>query len=258
MIQAKPVILNSLIRTTLIATGLMLLWHIIVATTGAPPYMLPAPMTVLSATLVHSALLADHAIVTAMEMLFGLLLGIISGGSTALLMAMWRHIKQWLLPILVISQALPVFAIAPILVLWLGYGMASKVAMATLVIYFPVTVAIYDGLSNMPKAWVEQASIMTGKHPTRSLRIIFHILLPAALPTISAGLRVATAVVPIGAVVGEWVGSSAGLGHLMLLSNAKMQTDIMFAALFCLAGMGLSLYCGVDMAMRYLTRHHRS
>jgi putative hydroxymethylpyrimidine transport system permease protein len=147
--------------------------------------------------------------------------------------------------VLVASQALPVFALAPLLTLWLGYGLASKVAMATLIIYFPVTAAFYDGLRRVDPGWLDMARVM-GAGPGAVLRLV---RLPAALPAFGSGLRVATAVAPIGAVVGEWVGSSAGLGYLMLHANGRMQTDLMFAALLVLAVMAVGLYALVDRGL---------
>ena len=156
-----------------------------------------------------------------------------------------RSLKRWLLPVLVISQAIPVFALAPVLVLWLGYGMSSKIAMAVLIIFFPVTAAFYDGLRRADPEWLELARVMNAT----SFAILRHIRMPAALPAFGSGLRVATAVAPIGAIVGEWVGSSRGLGFYMLHANARMQIDVMFAALAVLAILALTLYFSVDWAM---------
>jgi putative hydroxymethylpyrimidine transport system permease protein len=156
-----------------------------------------------------------------------------------------RSLKRWLLPVLVISQAIPVFALAPLLVLWLGYGMSSKIAMAVLIIFFPVTAAFYDGMRSTEPEWLELAQVMNAK----SMAIIRQVRIPAALPAFASGLRVATAVAPIGAVVGEWVGSSRGLGFYMLHANARMQIDIMFAALSLLCIVSLTLYFLVDRAM---------
>ena len=146
-----------------------------------------------------------------------------------------------------ISQAIPVFALAPILALWLGYGMVSKVAMATLIIYFPVTAAFFDGLRRTEPGWLDLARTMgAGGFATYS-----QIRIPAALPALSSGLRVATSVAPIGAVVGEWVGGArGGLGYLMLHANARLQIDVMFAALLVLAVFAVTLYVVVDRLLR--------
>jgi putative hydroxymethylpyrimidine transport system permease protein len=182
---------------------------------------------------------------TLLEIVAGLLLGTLLGTLSALSMIASFSLKRWLLPVLVISQAIPVFALAPLLVLWFGYGMSSKIAMAVLIIFFPVTAAFYDGLRSTEPEWLELARVMNAK----PLAIIRQIRIPSALPAFASGLRVATAVAPIGAVVGEWVGSSKGLGFYMLHANARMQIDIMFAALVVLGVLSLSIYFSVDWAM---------
>ena len=164
------------------------------------------------------------------------------GGASALLMALLPPLQPWLLPILVLGQTIPVFALAPLLVLWFGYGLASKVVMAILIIYFPVTAALFDGLRRTEPGWLDLARTMGAGR----LRTLYHLRLPAALPAFGSGLRIATAVAPIGAVVGEWVGSSAGLGYLMLHANARLQIDLMFAALIVLMAIALALYVTVD------------
>jgi putative hydroxymethylpyrimidine transport system permease protein len=189
--------------------------------------------------------LFDHALTTLVEIIAGLLLGTLLGTISALSMIASFSLKRWLLPVLVISQAIPVFALAPLLVLWFGYGMSSKIAMAVLIIFFPVTAAFYDGLRSTEPEWLELARVMNAK----PLAIIRQIRIPSALPAFASGLRVATAVAPIGAVVGEWVGSSKGLGFYMLHANARMQIDIMFAALVVLGVLSLSIYFSVDWAM---------
>jgi putative hydroxymethylpyrimidine transport system permease protein len=187
-------------------------------------------------------LLSGHLATTLTEILLGLILGTLLGTSSALVMIVSPLLKRWVLPILVISQAIPVFALAPVLVLWFGYGMASKVAMAVLIIYFPVTASFYAGMQRTDPELLELARIM-GAGPWAILRTI---VIPSALPAFASGVRVATAVAPIGAVVGEWVGSSAGLGFYMLHANARMQIDLMFAALSVLASASLLLYFFID------------
>ncbi|MCS6877541.1 MAG: ABC transporter permease [Geminicoccaceae bacterium] len=234
-----------LARPLLIAGGLLALWHLLVLATGVPPYILPDPLRVARTLWARADLVAAHTATTALEILLGLFFGTVLGAGSALLLAASRRARAWVLPVLVASQALPVFALAPLLVLWLGYGIASKVAMAVLIIYFPVASAFFDGLRRTPEGWLELARVMDA----RSLAILLRLRLPAALPALASGLRVAAAVAPIGAVVGEWVGSSSGLGYLMLHANARMQTDLLFAALFVLCLLALSLWFAVDRAL---------
>ncbi|HSR71534.1 MAG TPA: ABC transporter permease [Kiloniellales bacterium] len=236
----------NLLRPLVIFAGLIAVWQLVVSATGVAPFILPGPSRVAAALYDRAPLLLSHAGVTIAEILLGLLLGALLGCASALFIAVFRPARRWLMPVLVVSQAIPVFALAPVLVLWLGYGLPSKVAMATLIIYFPVTAAFFDGLRRTEPGWLDLARTMDGK-PLRSL---YHIRIPAALPALASGLRVATAVAPIGAVVGEWVGSSAGLGYLMLQANARMQVDLVFAALFVLAIFAVGLYSLIDHALR--------
>jgi putative hydroxymethylpyrimidine transport system permease protein len=237
-----------LLRPLVTLLGLLLAWQALVWATGVPPFILPGPGRVGAALAGHAGLILHHASITLSEILLGIVLGSLFGASTAVTLAASRTAQRWLMPLLVVSQALPVFALAPLLVLWLGYGMLSKVAMAVLIIYFPVTTAFLDGLRRTEPGWVELARIMDASGPA----VLAQIRIPAALPALTSGLRVAAAVAPIGAVIGEWVGSSAGLGYLMLQANARMQVDLMFAALLVLAGMALLLWLAVDRAARAL------
>ncbi len=236
------------LRSLGIAAGLCGIWQLLVWLTDAPHFILPGPLRVLEALYANAGLLVQHAGVTLAEILLGLMLGVLLGLCSALSLIWFRRLRAWMLPVLVISQSIPVFALAPVLMLWLGYGMASKVAMATLIIYFPVTAACYDGLRHAPAAWLELARILGADRRTQLLQI----RLPSALPALGSGLRVAASVAPIGAVVGEWVGSSTGLGYLMLHANARMQVDLMFAALLVLSVMAVSLYFLIDRLLRRL------
>ncbi len=236
-------------RPWLVLAGFLALWQIVVWATGVPSFMLPPPIAVLQSLTDHAGLLMQHALITLSEILLGLLFGVIIGASSALAMALIPALQPWMLPPLVLGQAIPVFALAPILVLWLGYGMASKVAMAVLIIYFPITAALFDGLRRTDPGWLDLARTM-GASP---LRTLWHLRLPAALPALGSGLRIAAAIAPIAAVVGEWVGSGAGLGYLMLHANGRMQTDLMFAAMIVLMLLALGLYLLVDRSFARLT-----
>lgn len=235
-----------MIRGAILFAGLLVIWYLVVLVTGVPPYILPTPIAVGVALAGNLQSLSTHLLVTLIEIVCGIFLGTLLGVCSALLMSAFKPVKRWLLPVLVISQAIPVFALAPILILWLGYGMGSKIAMAVLIIFFPVTGAFYDGLRRTNPQWIELARIMGAG----SWTIIRQIRIPAALPTLASGIRIAATVAPIGAVVGEWIGASQGLGYYMLHANARMQTDQMFAALFLLAISALALYYGIDGVLR--------
>lgn len=237
---------KALIKLLVLVLGFMGLWQMVVWGTGVPKYILPSPWLVFCALKSSWALLVHHAGVTLAEILLGLALGVAMGVMTALALQRFIWLRAWMMPVLIVSQAVPVFALAPVLMLWLGYGMAAKVAMSMVIIYFPVTIATYDGLRHTPKAWLELAQVMNA----RRWQTLYRIRIPAALPAFASGLRVAVSVAPIGAVIGEWIGGSQGLGYLMLHANARLQIDLMFAALLILSMITLTLYFSVDFLLR--------
>ena len=228
--------------------GLLLAWWAVSRFAGIPAYLLPDPGSVAVALWTQRTLLAWSTLTTLTETVLGLLIGTALGGLCALAMVFSGRIRRWLMPMLLLSQAVPVFALAPLLVLWFGFGIASKVVMAVLVIFFPVAASFADGLARTETGWLELARTM-GASPAS---LLLRVRLPAALPAFASGLRVATAVAPIGAVIGEWVGAASGLGYVMLNANARIQTDLMFAALLVLATMTVLLWTLVDRALRWL------
>jgi len=225
-------------------------WWAVAAWGGVPPYMLPSPQAVGAALWTQRDYLATNAAVTLAEIVLGLSGGALLGAMAALAVAASPILQRWLLPVLVLSQAIPVFALAPLAVLWLGFGLTSKVAMAMLVIFFPVTANFLDGLRRTEPGWLDLARTMNAK----PVYVLLRLRLPAALPALASGLRVAAAVAPIGAILGEWVGASSGLGYVMLNANARIQPDLMFAALVLLMAIAIGMYVAVDKALRRLLR----
>jgi putative hydroxymethylpyrimidine transport system permease protein len=232
--------------------GLGVLWKAVTWVFSLPHFILPPPERVLIALVTRAEQISGHALTTATEIVAGLLLGGLLGIVSACLMAHSRTLHRLTMPVLVVSQALPVFAIAPLLMLWLGYGFASKLAMTTLIVFFPVTAAALAGFRSMPDGWQDT---LTSFHAT-SIRTFWVIRVPLAVPHALSGLKIAASVAPIGAVVGEWVGSSSGLGYLMLHANGRGQTDLMFAALLVLCVEAILVWAVVN---RIATRfdHYR-
>lgn len=240
--------MKDILRGILVFVSLILLWHGLVVLLQLPSYILPTPYQVLKTGFLRFDLIVSEIKPTMIETILGLVLGILLGSLAALCMSFFRPVTWWLLPILIISQAIPTFAIAPLFVIWFGYGMASKIATTIIMLFFPVSSALYDGLRLTNSGWLDLAKTMNAK----KWRIFWHIRLPAALPSLATGIRVATVIAPIGAIVGEWVGSSHGLGFLMLNANARMQIDLMFAALFVIVMFSLVLYFVVDRFLKYM------
>lgn len=232
------------LRGALILALFLALWQALVSLAGLPPYLLPGPGRVAQALVANWRLIGWNAGITLIEVVAGLVLGAAFGAATALLLAVSPLARYLIRPALVVTQALPVFALAPILTLWLGYGLWSKVLMAVLIIYFPVASAFFDGLMRTPPGWLDLGRTM-GASPGR---LLWRVRVPAAIPSLASGLRLAAVYAPIGAVIGEWVGAAGGLGYLMLLANGRVKIDLMFATLVVLALLTLALSRGVGWA----------
>ena len=228
-------------------------WQAVVLLAAPPPFILPGPWRVLVALWENRALIATNAGVTILEVLIGLLIGAGIGAATAIWLASAPLARSLVQPVLVFTQAVPVFALAPVLTLWLGYGLASKVVMAVLIIFFPVTSSFLDGLTGTPPGYLDLARCMGASRRGTMWRV----RIPAALPSLASGLRLAAVYAPIGAVIGEWVGASRGLGYLMLLANGRAKTDLMFAALIVLATFTVLLHAAVSALARPLEIEQR-
>ncbi|CAI3941918.1 ABC transporter permease [Commensalibacter papalotli (ex Botero et al. 2024)] len=235
-------------RIPVLLVGLLCIWQGIYLFLGIPSYLLPSPISVFIAFKDNQLLLWSAALTTFNETIIGLILGCGLGMILALMMSLVPFIRQWLMPVILISQSIPTFALAPLLVLWFGFGISSKIVMAMIMIFFPVTSAFFDGLSRTPPEWIELGKTMNSS----PLRQLLFIRIPAALPSFASGLRIAAAIAPIGAVVGEWVGASSGLGFLMQNANSRFQTDLMFAALFILSMMTICLWGMVAIGTKKL------
>lgn len=237
-------------RALLTLTAALLSWEALVRLTGLPPYLLPSPLSVAAALWTHRAELAPAALLTGWETLLGLALGAALGVAAAVAMALSPRLGRTLGPVLIVSQTIPVFALAPILTLWLGFGMAPKVAMVVLIVFVPVAQALYDGLRAPPTAQLDVVRTM-GAGRWAELR---HLRFPAALPRLASGLRLGAIYAPVGAVIGEWVGGARGLGAVMIHANGRMKTDLMFAALFVVVALSLTLYTAIDRSLTRLLR----
>jgi putative hydroxymethylpyrimidine transport system permease protein len=233
-----------------LGTGLLVLWEAGVRLGDVPAWILPPPSRIATTLAERFGVIGPQALVTLGEILAGFAAGTAAGMLVALAMARWSWLERALGPILVASQAMPVFAIAPLLVVWLGFGLASKVAMSGVIIFFPVASSFLEGLRRTDRGLVDLARLYRASPAQR----LWLVRIPAALPSLAAGLRIAAAVAPIGAIVGEWVGASSGLGLLILHANARMQTDTVFAALVVLAALSVTLWLLVDALTRRLVR----
>jgi len=231
---------STLISLTLIMTVLAV-WEAACRFFEVPDFILPAPVQIVTVALVQAPIIFPHAAVTALEIILGIFLSLLVALPLATVMFVRPSIGKALSPFLVVSQAIPVFALAPLLVIWLGYGIASKVLMAAIIIFFPITVSLLEGYRDCGDEYVMFFRLM-GSGFWDALRLLYW---PWALPFFFAGFKVGVTVATIGAVIGEWVGAQMGLGYLMIQANARLKVDMVFAAILWLSVMGLYLWAFV-------------
>lgn len=228
--------------------GVLAFWQGLALAKVAPPYLLPSPLSVAERLWRSHALLLEHGLATLGTALAGLVLGALLGAHAAMLLHRHAAARRWLMPLLISGQAVPVFALAPLLTLWLGFGPTAKIVMTALVVYFPVTAAFYDGLRSVDPRLLALAKVMNA----RPAATFWRLEVPSALPALGSGLRLAAVFAPISAVIGEWAGAGRGLGYLMLYANSRVAPDLLFAALLLLALLGVALHRLADLIARRL------
>ena len=227
-----------LLRPLITAAGLLLAWELLVRLSGVPSFILPGPLAVFEALTTRYDILLPHAATTAAEIVAGILLGGTLGALAAMLLAASGVARRWLLPVLVVSQALPVFALAPLLVLWLGFGMWPKIVITALMVFFPVVVTAAEGFASVDRSLLELLrSVSAPRH-----QIFSRITLPHSLPRIMAGLKIGITLAVVGAIVGEWVGADSGLGYLLVYANTFLDSTLLFASLVLLVVIGVVLF----------------
>lgn len=226
----------------------LLLWEFITRYGGLPNFILPSPQSVWIRFLrsVGDGSLPYHASITLAEILLGLLAGVLLATVTGYALARSRSLEKILSPYIVASQAIPIIAIAPLLVIWLGNGILSKVVICALIVFFPVLVNTIVGVRAVPPALHD---LMNSLHATRS-QILWKLEVPASMPVFLGGLRIGATLSVIGAIVGELVDADAGLGFLLQLGDFQYDTPMVFVAVFTLILLALVLYGFVTLLER--------
>jgi len=225
---------------------LAVVWEKAVAIFGIKPYLLPPLSKVLETFWTGRSMLLQQSWITLGEIVGGFFWAVVGGLAIGLAIFAWPFMRRTLYPAIVLFQGLPKVALAPIFVIWFGYGLASKVLMAFLFAFFPVVVATLGGLAGTPEHLLEHFRAIRASATTTFLRL----RIPSALPSIMDGCKTAMPLAVIGAIVGEFVGSENGLGHLILEANANAKTDLMFAALFAISILAGVLYVVVELVAK--------
>jgi len=204
---------------------------------GLESFLVPSPAEIAESLRDNRSLLAENAWVTLREILLGLGCALVAGVGFAVLMHLSGVIRDAAYPLIVASQTIPIVVIAPILLIWLGFGIGPKIVVVALISFFPITVNVLAGLGS---AAPDAIKLMRSLDASR-WQVFYRVETPAALPSFFTGAKIAVVLAPIGAVFGEWVGSSSGLGHLILVDSGYLEVARQFAAVFVLSVMALIL-----------------
>ena len=223
-------------------------WEAVVRLFRVPNYVLPAPTEIAGTIEAEWALLLQYTYITVAETVVGFALAIIFGVAAAILVTTSERIKDTVMPLVVVTQLVPKVAIAPLILIWCGYGVSSKIVMAFLIAFFPIVIDMIAGLTMVEKELVDLLrSLGAGRW-----KIFMKAQVPNSLPFLFSGMRVSITFAIIGAIVGEFVGGSQGLGYLIVVSTSQLKTNVVFASLVVLTGVGFALFAIVGVGERLL------
>lgn len=243
---------EALILPILALIAGLLVWEAGTRFFQVPQFLLPAPSVILQSAITHQATLLKNSGVTSLEILLGFGLSVAIGVPLALLMFAFPVMDRVISPILISSQAVPKIAVAPLFIVWFGFGLLPKVLMTFLVAFFPVVINTAMGLAAIQPETIYLARSM-GLGPVSTF---FKIRLPAALPSIFAGLKISITLAVVGAVVGEFVGGESGLGYLLIVANGSMDTPLIFAGIGALTILGIIAFAIIGLLERAFLGSH--
>ncbi|MBQ7005819.1 MAG: ABC transporter permease [Clostridia bacterium] len=233
--------------------AVILLWLVLSEGEIVPAYMLPSPFEVVKAFFSDVEILFTHAVVTVQEALYGLITGTAIGFIIAVLMDRFDFLYKAFYPLLVISQTIPTIAIAPLLVLWMGFSMAPKITLVVLTTFFPVTVSLLDGFKSADRDEINLVRSMGGNR----FQVFRHVKLPAAAEQFFSGLKVSASYSVVGAVISEWLGGFEGLGVYMTRVKKAYAFDKLFAVIILISALSLLLMAFINVMRNYVLRYKK-
>lgn len=249
---------SSAVHTGQIALGLvgiLVAWDLLVRLFDIPSYILPLPLDVLRVLVEEwNAQLFEQTMITLQESVSGYLLAIAVSVPLAILLTYSRLADRFLFPVLVVFQVIPKIALAPLFIIWLGFGMLPKTIISFLVAFFAIVVSTTVGLKSVKPEMVYLAQSMGAS----TLQVFLKVRLPNSLPTFFGGLKVGVTLAVIGAIVGEFVGAGAGLGHLLIIAMAALNLELTFATIIMMAAIGVVMYVAVEIIERLAVPWQRS
>lgn len=245
---------SPFIRPIILVLVMIFLWDIAIRVFDIPAYLIPTPMEVALETYAQWPMLLSESIPTLQATVGGFILSVVIGVPLAMLVAYSKTIESYIYPLLVFSQSIPKVAIAPLFVVWFGFGLFPKVIVAFLLGFFPIVVSTVLGFKSLEADMIDLAKSMGS---TR-MKMFFKISLPNALPAIFASMKVSITLAVVGAVVGEFVGSNSGIGYVLQRANGNFDLPLMFSALIILSLMGVLLFIAIDILEKLMLPWHIS
>ncbi len=242
--------LRTAVLPVAFAAALLALWEAIAVLGGYPKVILPAPSDVLAALLGDFGEICRQAVPTLRDTLTGFALATVLGIALAGLMTFSRLLKQAIYPLIIVIQLVPKIAWTPLFIVWAGIGTPARLAIATFIAFFPIFIAMVAGLESTDGSLVRLCRSLTAT----PWRIFWQVRLPASLPYLFAGLKIAITLAVIGVIVAEFISSSEGLGFMILKSAALLRTDLILAAIVVLCVVGLACYGAIDLGERAVRR----
>jgi NitT/TauT family transport system permease protein len=250
----RKILVSAWMRPVLLIVILLVLWDLLIRIFHIKPYLIPTPESVIGQLVAEWPRLLRESLVTTYATLGGFALSIAFGIPMALIIAYSRTVESFVYPLLVFSQSVPKIAIAPLFVVWFGFGIIPKIICAFMLGFFPVVVSTVMGFKSVDRDMIDLARSMKASR----LQMFLRISLPHALPSIFAGLKVSVTLAVVGAVVGEFVGSNSGIGYLLQIANGNFDLPLMFAALTVLSSIGVLLFVAIDVIERMMIPWHAS
>ena len=243
---------STILYPVLMVFAVFGLWELATIVFPIPPFLLPAPSAIAVTMEAHASLLLKESVITTIEIALGFGLSIVVGIPLALAIFLWKPFALTVYPLLVASQAVPKVAVAPLFLVWFGFGFMPKVLIAFLIAFFPVVINTAMGLAAIESEKIYLAHSM-GLSPFKTF---LKIRLPNALPSIFAGLKISITLAVVGAVVGEFVGGDAGLGYLLMVANGSMNTALLFGGIVALTFLGVVFFVFIGIVERMVLPAH--
>lgn len=245
---------SSLWRPLVLVAALLAAWWAVTAAELVAPYILPSPADTWHTAQENAAYLAQNTWVTTWETVLGFVIAALVGEFVAVMMIYSASLEKTVYPLILFAQVVPKIAIAPLFIVWLGFGPSPKILVAVLMAFFPIVISGLAGLRSVDPEILELTSTMGASRFKTFMKIRF----PASLPQLMSGLKVAATLAVTGAVVGEFVGANEGLGYVILQANGNVDTAMLFAALIIMSALGIVLFAIIEIAEKLLIPWHSS